>query len=98
MPIRNTPEEPEQLTLDFTARTEADDLTVPKDALAKILLEQYVEGLASPSWRARKKAARGLGELGPRAREAIPLLEAAVRDPNVGVREAALCALGKVRG
>src|SRR5262249_19158906 len=98
MPSRNTTHESEQLTLDSTARTEADDLAPSKDALARMLLEQHLQGLTSPSWRVRKKAARGLGELGEKAREAAPLLEAAVRDPNIGVREVALWALGKVRG
>jgi hypothetical protein len=66
-------------------------------ALKQILLRSYRTGLASSSWRVRKKSARGLGELGVVAWEAVPLLEAARDDTHPKVREAATWALVRIR-
>ncbi len=74
-----------------------DGLALGMRALRRQLLRAYTNGLGDASWRVRKKAARGLGELGPEAVEAVPLLEVALRDRHPQVREAAAAALQKIQ-
>ena len=75
-----------------------DNALAPGDrALKQILLRSYRAGLADPSWRVRKKSARGLGDLGMMALETVPLLEAALTDTHPRVREAANWALARIR-
>jgi HEAT repeat protein len=88
-----TPEQPKQLALDFSKRQEPDGLAGSKAALDARLLEAYLRDLSDPSWRVRKKAARGLGTLGPKATQAVPQLKALLNDQDVRVREAARQAL-----
>jgi len=95
--VKRKPPEPVQLELDFSARPPADDLAHSKVALRETLLRSYMEGLADPSWRVRKKAARQLGELSSDALEAVPLLEGMLRDNELRVREAAASALERIR-
>jgi hypothetical protein len=40
--------------------------------------------------------ARALGEVGPEAREAVPLLKAAAKEPELKLRDAAQAALKKI--
>jgi HEAT repeat protein len=58
------------------------------DALGKALQ-------ASSAW-VREDAARALGDVGPAARPAIPLLQQALRDQATSVREAAALALRRI--
>jgi HEAT repeat protein len=44
----------------------------------------------------RAAAARALGEVGPEAREAVPLLKAAAKEPELKLRDAAQAALKKI--
>ncbi len=87
------PERPEQLALDLAKRHESDGLAGSKAALAARLLEVYLHDLSDPSWRVRKKAARGLGNLGPMATKALPQLEALLCDRDGRVRAVARQAL-----
>jgi HEAT repeat protein len=54
--------------------------------------------LRDPDLFVRRFAAQALGELGPDARPAVPALKAALNDSRREVQEAALAALGKIRG
>jgi WD40 repeat protein len=58
-------------------------------------VRQWLAELKSEDLYARHKAARALGALGPRAREAIPALAAALKDPERHVRTSAARALGQ---
>jgi HEAT repeat protein len=58
-------------------------------ALNEVLLHQRMKGLQDPNPRLRRKAARGLSDLGKVAERAVPLLEALLKDPDRRVREAA---------
>ncbi len=58
-------------------------------ALNEVLLHQRIKGLQDPNPRLRRKAARGLSDLGKVAERALPLLEALLNDPDRRVREAA---------
>jgi HEAT repeat protein len=60
------------------------------------LIHAYRNDLASSSWRARKKGAKGLGALGPAAGVAAPELERLLDDPDEQVRRAAGDALALV--
>ena len=66
-------------------------------ALNRQLLREYVKGLGSDNPRVRKKSARGLGRLRGLAAEAIPKLEACLRDGNPKVRDAVARALDAIR-
>jgi len=60
--------------------------------------EQNIEQLASSNFRARAVAARNLGRMGAKAKDAIPHLEKLVEeDKNEKVREMAAAALEKIR-
>jgi hypothetical protein len=65
-------------------------------ALQDKLLCTYVASLQDKSPRVRKKAARGLGYLGPAAAAAIPALGALSGDGNPAVREAVRWALARI--
>jgi HEAT repeat protein len=66
-------------------------------ALNRQLLREYLKGLGSDNPRVRKKSARGLGRLGGLAAEAIPTLEACLKDPDAKVRDVAAWALDAIR-
>jgi HEAT repeat protein len=66
-------------------------------ALRQRLLAVYCTDLSSTSWHVRRKAARGLRDLGSEAREAVPRLEILLRDQHARVREAAAWALEKIQ-
>jgi HEAT repeat protein len=86
--------EDEQLELDFTP---APSLAAGKKALAETLFRCYLNDLASENPRVRKKGVKGIGSLGAAARQAAPLLENLLEDPDRKVREAAELALRSVR-
>jgi HEAT repeat protein len=88
---------PQQLEFDFSGQQEADPLAAGTERLRKLLLRSYLKNLTDASWRVRKKGARGLGELGPEARETVPTLEALLEDADSRVREAAALALHRMR-
>jgi hypothetical protein len=67
-------------------------------ALHRRLLLTYLAGLHNRDHRARRKAARGLGHLGPVAAEAIPALRALCEDENRSVRHVARWALDRIGG
>jgi HEAT repeat protein len=58
----------------------------------------YLAGLHNRDHRTRKKAARGLGYLGPAAAEAAPALRALCDDENRSVRHVARWALDRIAG
>jgi HEAT repeat protein len=62
-------------------------------ALNRVLLGAYLKGLTSDRPAVRRKAARGLANLGSIAQEAVPALERALKDPDVKVRQAAAWSL-----
>jgi HEAT repeat protein len=66
------------------------------EALQRKLLHAYLASLRDPNPRARKKAARGLGNLGAAAEEAVPALRTACDDEYRAVRQAARWALGRI--
>jgi HEAT repeat protein len=53
-------------------------------------------GKDGPSPQTRRHACVGLGEMGPKAKAAVPDLVATLKDPNWIVREQAAVALGKI--
>ena len=54
--------------------------------------------LADAEWPVRREAAVALGQIGPAARKAAPVLSKLIqRDPNTLVRKAARAALARVR-
>jgi HEAT repeat protein len=65
-------------------------------AVNVILLKAYLADLGSQSWRVRKKAANGLGALGAAAQEAVPQLEALLKDKDHRVKDAAALALERI--
>jgi hypothetical protein len=86
-----------QPCLDFSAKEPAAPETPPgQRQLARLLIHSYRNDLQSSSWRARKKGAKGLGELGPAAGVAVPELEKLLTDPAEEVRKAAGDALSRV--
>jgi hypothetical protein len=68
------------------------------EALHRQLLHTYLAGLENRDHRARKKAARGLGNLGAAAAEAAPALRALCDDENRAVRHVARWALDRIAG
>jgi HEAT repeat protein len=75
----------------------ASDLVNQMLALNERLLAAYLAELRSENWRARRKAARGLANLGTVATKAIPALrEMAEKDSDRRVREAARVALERL--
>jgi HEAT repeat protein len=75
----------------------AADLVNQMLALNERLLAAYLAELRSENWRARRKAVRGLANLGAVAKEAIPALrETAEKDSDRRVREAARVALERL--
>jgi HEAT repeat protein len=86
-----------QLCLDFRAQEPEGPETPPgRSQLERLLLHSYLNDLESSSWRARKKGAKGLGQLGPVAGAAVPQLEKLLDDPEEEVRKAAGDALSRV--
>jgi hypothetical protein len=86
-----------QLCFDFKEEEPAEPETPPaQKQLEQLLIHSYLNDLASSSWRARKKGAKGLGELGPAASVAAPELEKLLTDPDEQVRKAAAAALSRV--
>jgi hypothetical protein len=66
--------------------------------IGKAAVPSLVKGLESTSPLIRQRSARGLGEIGPDAREALPVLtERARTDPSVSVREEAQEAIGMIK-
>jgi hypothetical protein len=61
-------------------------------------LRMLTEALADPKGSHRYQAAVKLGELGSSAQQALPVLEAAAKDEDPFLREAASRALAKVNG
>ena len=68
------------------------------EALHRRLLHTFLAGIQHRDHRARKKAARGLGYLGPAAAEAAPALRALCDDENRSVRHVARWALDRIAG
>jgi hypothetical protein len=58
----------------------------------------YVKALKSKNAAVRKQVALALGDLGEKARSAVPALREALRDNDDGVKEAAATALEKING
>ena len=56
-----------------------------------------VEALADDDGGVRCAAAEALGNMGPAAREAVPVLEKLLRDKDPGIRQAAAEALKRIR-
>jgi HEAT repeat protein len=80
-----------------TDQPPSDDLARGIEALQEKLLGAYLRGLGDGNPRVRKKAARGLGNLGPSAAEAVPVLESLCRDRHAAVRDCARWALARIR-
>jgi hypothetical protein len=94
---RRREEQHTPLGLDLCAKDPAEPETPPgRRQLEQLLIHSYLDDLGSSSWRARKKGARGLGELGPAAGVAVPELEKLLDDPDEQVRRAAGDALARV--
>jgi hypothetical protein len=94
---RRREEQHTPLGLDLCAKDPAESEAPPgRRQLEQLLIHSYVNDLGSSSWRARKKGARGLGELGPSAGVAAPELEKLLDDPDEQVRKAAADALSRV--
>lgn len=74
-----------------------DELARSKRALADALVRAHLNGLGSTDPGRRRKAACGLGELGPAAGAAVAALEAAAGDGCEKVRRAAAAALRAIR-
>jgi HEAT repeat protein len=70
-------------------KSSKDSLADQMLALNEVLLRERMKGLHDANPRLRRKAARGLSDLGKVAERAIPLLEALLVDPDRRVREAA---------
>jgi HEAT repeat protein len=75
----------------------ADDLARAIRALNEKLLGAYLRRVGDRNPRIRRKAAKGLGSLGPLAAEAVPALESLCRDRHPAVRDSARWALAKIR-
>ena len=93
---RNEAFEPVQLEFRFESgaeEPESRNLVQQMLALNERLLCTHLEDLRSDSAARRKKAARGLANLGEIGRRAIPALRAALDDRDRKVREAAAFAL-----
>jgi HEAT repeat protein len=65
-------------------------------ALNEVLLRERIKRLHDANPRLRRKAARGLSDLGKVAERAIPLLESLLVDPDRRVREAAAQSLKRI--
>ena len=75
-----------------------DELARCKRALGETLLRAHLCGLVSPDPGRRRKAAGGLGALGPAvASAAAAALERALDDDDGRVRQAAAAALARIR-
>ncbi len=66
------------------------------EATVEQVLPPLIEGLKDADWQTRRSAARGLSTMGSKAKEAVPALNAAMRDPNKFVRRAAAAAILEV--
>src|SRR5262245_24416190 len=58
----------------------------------------YVKSLKSKNATVRKQVAVALGEMGSKAKSAVPALREALRDADEGVQAAAAAALEKISG
>jgi HEAT repeat protein len=67
-------------------------------ALQHRLVRAYLAGLQDGDYRARTKAARGLGYLGRAAAEAAPALRELCDDEHRSVRHVARWALDRIAG
>jgi HEAT repeat protein len=90
--------DPERIESALSQAPSKDDLAEGKRVLRDALFQAYLKDLTDGSWRVRRKAARGLGELGKDAVVAVPLLEGLLKDRDFRVREAASLALIAIRG
>src|SRR5262249_14256905 len=71
----------------------------PKDAqVGREALPVLMQGLQNPNANVRRGAAEALGTLGPAARAAKGQLQAASKDSDDSVREAAAAALKRIGG
>jgi HEAT repeat protein len=70
-------------------KSSKDSLADQMLALNEVLLRERTKGLHDANPRLRRKAARGLSDLGKVAEKAIPHLETLLVDPDRRVREAA---------
>jgi len=77
-------------------KSSKDSLADQMLALNEVLLRERIKGLQDPNPRLRRKAARGLSDLGKVAERAIPLLEALLIDPDHRVRETAAQTLRRI--
>jgi HEAT repeat protein len=93
---RHTDREQPEIALSQAAAE--NDLAQAKRVLRDALLQAYLKDLTDERWRVRRKAARGLGELGKDALIAVPVLEGLLKDGDFRVREAASLALAAIRG
>jgi HEAT repeat protein len=58
-------------------------------------IQKHIEVLKDTDWRIRANAARGLGEIGPAAKDAVPALIEALNDNDVSL--IVVWALGEIR-
>jgi HEAT repeat protein len=72
------------------------DLAPNIEALQNELIRAHLAGVRDANPRVRKKAAHGLGRLGPAAASAVPALRALCDDENRTVCQAARWALGRI--
>jgi HEAT repeat protein len=87
-----------RLGLAFTGESPpTQEVATGREALERLLLGVYRKQLTSPSWRVRKKGARGLRLMGEAASDALPLLEKLMDDSDRRVRETASEAVRKIR-
>jgi HEAT repeat protein len=77
-------------------KSSKDSLADQMLALNDVLLRERIKGLHDANPRLRRKAARGLSDLGKVAEKARPLLEALLVDPDHRVREAAAQTLKRI--
>ncbi|MHC4473909.1 MAG: HEAT repeat domain-containing protein, partial [Planctomycetota bacterium] len=68
------------------------------DSIGVGVVPALIEVLGHESFRTRLAAARELGNMGEKAKEAIPALETAAKDEEEMVRKAAVRALEQIRG
>ena len=67
-------------------------------AMGEEIVPHMVALLKDETWEMRRGAAWILGMVGPEARDAVPALTEALKDPNPVVRERAQESLKKIQG